>query len=215
MCIRDSTRYDSPFDLMMNTGDMPLFWNARTFVGFMWVTLKGRGKQFVSFLKAHPLARVGGGGAVRRNPESFGGMVYNTKTTTGFIGRDGVLRYARYRLQPADFDGNEDGAPDDFDRDHPWLQNPRRDETRDRNYLKKATRQQVNEEGKPLRYTLLLQLRDPPQGIRRPEWISSAVVWDEETFPFVPIADVVLDRALNYEESMLTWFDLGLSLIHI
>lgn len=202
-------RFKSPMDIMMNTGSMPLFWNARTFVGFMRASMAGKGKHYVPFLQRHRHAYYGGGESVRRNPETFGKMVYNTKTVTAFIGTDGMERYARYRLVPNPFDGVETGMPDEFDRTHAWLQNPYRDETRSRNYLKDATRTHL-EGGGTLTYTLQIQLRDKPRGPGpEPEWISSAIVWDEDRFPFTDVAHVEIDRAHDYEESMLTWFHLG------
>ncbi|MEQ9814737.1 MAG: hypothetical protein RLO50_18315 [Azospirillaceae bacterium] len=202
-------RFRSPLDIMMNTGNTPLFWNARTFVSFMRGSIAGKGKHYVPHLRRYPKAWYGGGDSVRRNPESFGRMVYNTKTVTGFIGTDQVERYARYRLIPDPFDGRETGLPDQFDRTHAWLQNPYRHETRNRNYLKDATRAHLDGGGR-LTYRLQIQLRDKPVGPGpEPEWISSAIPWDEERFPFMDVASIEIDRALDYEESMLTWFHLG------
>lgn len=145
---------------------------------------------------------------VRRDPESFGNMVYHTKNVSGFIGEDGVFRYARYRLIPDPWDGRELGLADDWDREHAWLQNPHQDERRHRNYLKDATRRLLDGGGK-LRYRLQIQLRDKPVDDSDAEWLSSAVPWDEGRFPYLDVAEVELDRALSYEESMLTWFHLG------
>ena len=202
-------QFDSPFDLMMNSGDMPLFWNARTFVEFMWVTLRGRGKQFVSYLKKYPVAQVGGGSAVRRNPDSFGDMVYQTKTALGFVGTDGVFRYVRYKIEPLGFEQPEGGLPDDFDRNHPWLQNPYRNEKRNRNYLKEQLRQRLNLDQEPLHYMLMMQLREKPVEALEPQWLSCAVPWDATETPWHSVAEIQMVRALNYERSMLTWFDMG------
>jgi hypothetical protein len=202
-------RRTSPMDILMNTGDMPLFWSARSFVEFMWASMAGKGKHYVPYLRKHPQAVRGGGISVRRDPESPHKMIYRTKTVFGFVGRDGQFRYARYRLVPEPFEGQESGAPDEWDRHHAWLQNPYPDEPRNRNYLKDATRTAIDS-GEVLRYTLQIQLRLPPPNDEiQPEWLSSAVPWDETVFPFVDLASLALDEALSYEESMLTWFDMG------
>ena len=202
-------RTKSPLDMLMNSGRMPLFWNARTFVEFMRVTMAGRGKHFVPYLRKRPLAAIGGGDSVRRDPDSFHRMVYHSQTVFGFVGIDGVYRHVRYRLLPQPFDGIESGAPDDFDRAHPWLQNPAADETRSRNYLKDSTREAIAA-GQVLRYRLQLQLRLPPPDDQiGADWLSSAVPWDEKVFPWQELAELELDEALSYEESMLSWFDLG------
>lgn len=203
-------RFDSPLDLMMNSGDVPLFWSARTFWGFMKGTMGGRGKGWVPYLRAHPQAIVGGADSVRRDPESFAGMVYNTKTCLGFVGDDGVYHYARYRLEPADFDGHETGLPDEQDRATPWLQNPYPDETRSRNYLKDELLERLDTEGVAVEYMLKIQLRRRPslKG-PEPEWVTSEYPWDETAHPWHDVARVTLTEALGYEESMLTWFDMA------
>ena len=38
-----------PFDFLMNSGRVPLFWNVRSLVEFMRVTIAGRGKYFVPY----------------------------------------------------------------------------------------------------------------------------------------------------------------------
>ena len=201
-------RTKSPMDILMNSGEVPLFWSARTFVEFMRVSMAGKGKHYVPYLRKHPQAAYGGGDSVRRDPDSPHEMKYQTKTVFGFVGLDGVYRYARYRLVPVPFDGQESGAPDDWDRSHAWLQNPYRNERRNRNYLKDATRAALSS-GQVFHYKLQIQLRlPPPDDEIQPEWISSAVPWDETAFPYVDLADVEVHKALTYEEIMLTWFDM-------
>ena len=74
----------SPLDLLMNTGRWPLFWNARTFMQFMRRSIQGKGKHYTPYLKQHPVARMGGGDSVRRDPDTPHRMVYRTQTTSGF-----------------------------------------------------------------------------------------------------------------------------------
>lgn len=202
------SRSKSPLDILMNTGRMPLFWNARTFVQFMRRSMAGKGKEYVPYLRAHPPAAIGGGDGVRRDPVSPHRLIYQTQTTSGFIGLDKVFRYARYRLVPVPFDGEESGLPDDWDRNHAWLQNPLRDETRNRNYLKDATRELLAS-GEVMHYMLQIQLRlPPPDDTLQPEWIAADVPWDESMFPYMNLAELDVLEALSYGESMLTWFDL-------
>ncbi len=201
-------RFDSPLDLMMNSGDVPLFWDARTFVGFMFGTMAGRGKGWVPYLRAHPQAMRGGADSVRRDPETFARMVYNTKTCLGFVGDDGVFRYVRYRLRPQPFDGHETGLPDAEDRAHPWLQNPYPDETRNRNYLKDEIRRRLDVDREPVRYMLQIQLRVRPP-TPEPEWTTSQYPWDDSVHPWHDLAEITLTEALDYEEANLTWFDMA------
>jgi arachidonate 5-lipoxygenase len=203
------TRGKSPLDLLMNTGRLPLFWNARTFMQFMRRSIAGKGKHYVPYLKKHPQAAIGGGDSVRRDPVSLHKLVYQTQTSFGFIGRDGVFRYCRYRLVPVPFDGVETGLPDEFDRNHAWLQNPLPDETHNRNYLKDATRQAL-EAGEVMRYKLQIQLRlPPPDSTIQPEWIAAIVAWDEQAFPYLDLADLEVTEAMSVRESNVTWFDIS------
>lgn len=201
-------RGESPFDLLMNTGDVPLFWNARTFFSFMKGTMGGRGKNWLPDLRENPQALRGGADSVRRNPESFSGMVYNSQACFGFVGIDGIYRYVRYRLQPVDFDGNEMGTPGADDLSHPWLQNPLEHETRNRNYLKDQMTHRLNGEHRPVNYVLRAQLRQRPS-VGDPDWISSAYPWNETDHPFQDVAVVTLTEALDHDEAQLTWFDIG------
>ncbi len=203
-------RFESPFDVMMNSGDVPLFWSARTFWQFMKGTMAGRGKGWVPYLRSHPQAIVGGADSVRRDPDTFAQMVYNTKTCLGFIGDDGVYRYARYRLRPADFDGKETGLPDGQDRAMPWLQNPYPEETRSRNYLKDELISRLNIEGRAVEYMLQIQLRRRPGPDQpEPEWVTSEYPWDDSVHPWHDVAVITLTEALDYTEAMKTWFDMA------
>ena len=202
-------RIKSPMDILMNSGNVPLFWSARTFMGFMWTSMRGRGKRYVPYLKSHPQGAYGGGDSVRRTPDKVDNIVYNSKTVFGFVGEDGVYWYVRYRLKPLPFDGEQSGMPDDFDRTHAWLQNPREDEVLNRNYLKDSVRERLAN-GETFHYMLQIQMRlPPPDDYILPEWISSAVPWDETRFPFNDLAELTVDEALSYEESQMTYFDMG------
>lgn len=201
-------RIESELDIMMNSGAVPLFWNARTFLEFMFGTMGGRGKAWVPYLRSHPQALVGGADSVRRNPDTFARLVYNTQTCLGFVGVDGVYRYVRYRLIPHPWDGTETGLPDAEDRAHPWLQNPYLDEGRTRNYLKDEIRHRLEVDHEAVHYMLQIQLREKPPG-PDPEWVTSEYPWDESPHPWHDLADVVLDKALDYREAMLTWFDMA------
>jgi hypothetical protein len=77
------TRFESPLDILMNTGTVPLFWSARAFAGFTARSIAGKGKFYVGYLRRHPQAALGGGDSVHHAPESFGSMVYHTKTVSG------------------------------------------------------------------------------------------------------------------------------------
>lgn len=202
--------FESPLDLMMNSGDVPLFWSARTFLSFMFGTILGRGKHWVPHLRKYPQSLVGGAVSVRRNPTSFTEMSYQTKTCFGFIAADGGRYYCRYRLIPwAGWDPKtETGLPDAADAASPWLQNPFADETRGRNYLKDELAERIDDAHKDARYRLQIQLRPWLEG-PEPQWVSSQWPWDEETAPWIDLAEIELTEVLDYYEAMMTWFHMG------
>ncbi len=197
-------RKTSPLDLLMNSGELAIFWSARSFVGFMKGTIAGRGKNWTPYLSTHPMAAAGGRDGMRRDPTSIGSIVYNSQTCFGLIDSDDVFHYVRYRLWPLSFE--PDGTPTPDDLLHPWFQNPLPDETRDRNYLKDAAIERLR--GGTIEFMLQIQPRRKPPG-PDPEWVTAQYVWDDTVHPWCDVAHIVLDEALPYEESMLTAFDIG------
>jgi len=196
-------RRTSPLDLLMNSGELAIFWSARTFVGFMKGTIAGRGKNWTPYLAAHPMAAAGGRDGMRRDPTSVGSIVYNSQTCFGLIDVDDTYHYVRYRLVPLSF--APDGTPDADDLEHPWFQNPLPDETRDRNYLKDAVVEQLRDAR--IEFMLQIQPRRRPPG-PDPQWVTAQYVWDETAHPWHDVARIELDEALDYEESMRTAFQL-------
>ena len=199
------TRFESPFDMLMNTGRVGLFWDARTFMQFAKTTTQGKGKFFVSYLNKQPQALVGGGESSRRNPSSFTALSYHSQTCFEYSDTSGKRYYARYRLIAPDWPGHDSGALEKWWADHNWLQNPYPDETRTRNYLKNELRERLAEG--TVEYLLQVQVRRRPPG-PDPFWVTAEYDWDEEVTPFHDLAHVTLTEALDYEEAMLTWFDL-------
>ena len=57
-------------------------------------------------------------------------------------------------------------------------------------------------------YRLQIQLRERPPGPDR-QWVSAEYEWHESVVPWHDLAHVTLEAALDYDEAMLTWFDLG------
>ena len=134
-------------------------------------------------------------------------MSFNSQTCYEFLDTDGVRYYCRYRLIPAaDWSEPETGALAQWWRDHNWLQNPYPNEERTRNYLKDEYRARL--ENGSVSYRFQIQVRQPPPG-REPEWTTAEYEWFEEVTPWHDVAVLTIDEALDYNESMLTWFDLG------
>lgn len=215
--------FHSPFDMLMNTGEVGLFWNGKTFIDFAKMTNR-HGKFFVPYLRKYPQALYGGGRSSRRNPGSFTDLSYHSQTCYGYVSVDGTYYYVRYRLVATDWEQrlrkrgdvfDDDRHPDkemepgelaDWWADHNWLQNPYPDEQRSRNYLKDEIADRIERDGK-VEYRLQVQLREKPPGPER-QWVSAKYEWYDDVVPWQDIAIVTLTGVCSYEENQLTWFDL-------
>jgi arachidonate 5-lipoxygenase len=222
--------FHAPFDMLMNTGEVGLFWNGKTFIDFARMTNR-HGKFFVPYLQKYPQALYGGGRSSRRNPRSFTDLSYNSQTCFGYISVDGTYYYVRYRLigmdwerqkkeweaekKKTDAEKQASAAPDQFQEegalsewwaDHNWLQNPYPEEERSRNYLKDELAARLEGDG-TVQYKLQIQLRKKPPGAER-QWVSAKYEWYDDVVPWRDIAIVTLTDVCTHEENMLTWFDL-------
>lgn len=191
------TDFESPLDLLMNSGETAPFYDAWTFVQFMYLTVRGRNPHAVRYMKKYPLAARGVQVSLRRDPESFARMSYYSKTPFLFDAHDGVLRYVKFRLLP-EHDGPESGIPDATSLQRPWEQQPLPGETRSQNYLKDEYRSRVEREG--ARYHLQLQLHQSDSGDLREVVLNASIAWDDETHPWYDLATVEIDEVLSYED---------------
>lgn len=196
--------YDSPLDLMMNSGDAGPFEDAYTFLQFMWATIRGRDPYIVPYLKRYPEELAGIRGALRY-PESYTRLRYHSKTPLAFRAADGVDYYIKFRLLPEDREQGH-GRATEAELECLWRQLIRPGETRSRNYLKDDLAARIARG--PIRYHLELQLHR-----RRPDddraILNCVQPWDEDTHPWVPLAEVSLDRALDYRTGQRMWFHIA------
>ena len=197
--------FQSPFDIEMNTGERSVFWSAASFLKF---GAMGKGKWGVSeveFLRKYPEGEVGIIKGLRRNPTSFYNMHYFSKTPFYFIGKDGIKRYAKYRVMPAD---NEDETG--------IIQNPSEEdlpnqrilpfETRGRNYLKYEYEDRVKKQS--LSYRMSIQLRTASDD-DDPEIFNNMVPWNDTIFPWCDLAFIEINKTLDWKESTLTTFSVN------
>lgn len=189
--------YASPLDLLMNTGETAPFFDAWTFVQFMYLTVRGRDPYAIPYLNKYPLCARGIQVSLRRNPASFTQLYYYSKTPFEFRANDGRLRYVKFRLVPEDR-GPETGQPSEEDVETPWDQKALPGETRSPNYLKRELRERLGQG--PVRYHLQLQLHEPDAGDVRELLLNPCIGWDEQTHPWMDLAEVTLDEALPFEK---------------
>ena len=196
---------DSPLDLELNTGTMSLFWSARNFIEF--VSNKHprvNGLDYSHYYDKHPRGLLAAMDGIRKEPSSFAQLYYHSQCPMRFVGKDGVLRYVKYRLVPGDR-GPESGrmTPEEL-RDR-WSE----DATDGRlgpNYLKEELASRLSRG--PVSYHLQLQLHTPQPGESQ-EIFNSNVPWDEATHPYMDLATVELQSVLPREESVRMRFSMG------
>lgn len=208
-----NSRGKSPLDLMMNTGDTPIFYNVRSFIAFakafrsMPTDTNGeefRGVNYIPYMQKYPGCIVGFKSGLRTNPSSYSQLYYYSEIAQEYHARDGKRRYVKFRIVPEDR-GAETGLLSEQELRTPWVQGRRMGDTRSRNYLKDEFRERVSTRG--VVYWLQLQLHEWRDGDTEVVW-NPLVRWDESTHPWMDVARIELSRVESYAEDRLTFFSL-------
>ena len=197
--------FDSPFDLEMNTGATSLFWSAASFMQFARFRKQQYGVEYRNYYRKYPDGLKGAEIALRRNPTSFHNLRFYCKTPFLFVGSDGVKRYAKYRARPHD-NQPETGINKDPSEWDTCNQRILPHETRSRNYLKDEYADRVKANG--ARYVMEIQVREAAVD-EDPEIFNNMVAWDESDYPWHPLAEITIDRVLDWTSSNLTSFSLN------
>jgi len=197
--------FHSPFDLELNTGQRSAFWSAASFFKFGAMGKEKWGVSEVEFLRKYPDGEFGIVKALRRNPTSFYNMHYFSKTPFYFIGKDGIKRYAKYRVMPADGEP-ETGIINDPSEEDLANQRILPFETRGRNYLKYEYEERVKKNH--LRYLMSIQLRTACDD-DDPEIFNNMVPWNDQIFPWQDLALIHIEKTLDWKESTRTTFSVN------
>jgi len=196
----------SPFDMLMNNGTATPFWNMDTFKQFMSAKMKGGRTSLIDFFRRNPRCYMNVRDAVRRDPESFANLFYHSQIPLEFHAADGVRRYAKFRLIPADRDEEFDGLPTLDDLRKPWFQEAVSNEARGRNYLKDEYRERLRQSH--VQYRFQIQLLDWADHDDRDYELNSLYPWDETECPWRELADVTITDAQNHAEGNMSLFTL-------
>lgn len=195
--------FESPLDLEMNTGKISLFWSASNFLEFTG----GRSEEPLPYRKyydKYPRGLLAAKDGIRRHPSSFAEMRYHTQTVQYFIGIDGVQRYVKFRLIPAE-DIPESGVIPMEELVSFWSEKRDPSETRSRSYLKKEYAERLARG--PVKYRLQLQLHTPGPD-DTDEICNCNVDWDEATHPYMDVAIVEIHRMLSLKDEANAIFSL-------
>ncbi len=201
----DDSRFRSPLDLEMNTGEKSIFWSAANFLFFVWNRREKDGIQYKEYYQKRKRGFTGAQVSGRYHPVSFAFMEYHSKTPTLFTSENGDDYYAKYRLIPAHH--VIDGAPVPEDRlQKVYDQRVDQDETRSVNYLVNEYKTRVN--NGLVSYHLQMQLHRPLKG-EGDQIFDSWIAWNDQKHPWMDVAEISVDEILPYEESLKMGFNIG------
>jgi hypothetical protein len=197
--------WKSPFDIEMNSGVVSLFWNAVSFLKFGKLRQEKWGVEYQDYNRKYPDGLKGSQAAGRRHVSSFHNVHYYCKTPFLFLGKDGIKRYAKYRVLPYD------PEPETGIETHPsdWDQCNQRvlpHETRGRNFLKYEYQDRIARQG--AKYRMQVQTKQA-QDDENPEVFNNMVVWDEDSHPWQDLAVIEITKTLDWNDSTLTSFSVN------
>jgi len=199
------SRWKSPLDLELNSGPRGIFWNAVSFFKFGSMKNQKHGVQYVEYMKHYPDGVKAAELSLRRNPTSFNNLHFYSQTPFLFIGKDGLKRYAKYRVLPF-HEEPETGRAYNLTSFDICNQRILPHETRGRNYLKYEYEDRVKNQ--KARYRLQIQLHTAREADSE-EIFNNMILWNEQTHPWHELAHFNIDTILDWKESTLTSFSLN------
>lgn len=197
--------FRSPFDIEMNAGPTTLFWSALSFLKFGAMKKEKWAIAYVEYIRRYPEGVKGSIGALRRDPTSYTTMIYYCKTPFLFIGNDGIKRYAKYRVIPANGEPETGLQVDPCEYEMP-NQRVAPHNKNGRNYLKHEYEDRVKREG--AHYTLQIQLLTAHDD-EDPEVFNNMILWDEKIYPWHDLANFSITETLDWKESTLSTFSVN------
>jgi len=187
--------FDSPLDLIMNTGRVQPFWKIPSFLmGVMCAAFQTPGRWVYQHL--FPLAKRNVIIGSRRAPETYTQMEYYAALSFGFHARDGVERLCRFRVIPHDR-GEETGLPDAIDKLYPWRDNRRRGEPKCKDHLIREYRNRIDDGDTPA-YWLQMQVHELAREDTN-QIYSIAHEWVPESHPWMDVGEIQINSALPPE----------------
>ncbi|MEB3198390.1 MAG: hypothetical protein VKP62_14415 [Candidatus Sericytochromatia bacterium] len=211
---------ESPFDMIFNSGTQGPLWSVDSFVRFSKSRLASRPEvgdfaaqgRLMDELPAYYISWIE---SVREAPDSYADLVYTSQVVFPYEGRDGRLRYCRYRLRRPDL-GQESGLPDAARQAQVWNMQRNPEDDRPTDYLRQEWQTRLRQG--PVDYMLQIQVREPADGDTQ-ELLHLNRPWDEARHPWRDLAHIRLEAAMTPEETDRTTFTLahqppGLGIFH-
>lgn len=194
--------FESPLDVLMNSGPTSAFWDLKSFMDFSIARSRSSEHDWEAekqWMRQSPAGYIGTIDAVRHAPESYTAMSYYSKIAFPFKARDGRTRYAKFRILPADLREESGLMSIDMQR-QPWVQCRQPDDTRPEDYLRHEYRERLANE-KTIEYSLQIQVRDWDVESDTFEFFNMNRLWDESSWPWLDLARVRIREVLPAEVS--------------
>ncbi|XP_078369935.1 allene oxide synthase-lipoxygenase protein-like [Oculina patagonica] len=181
---------ESPCDLVMGTGPTTPLWSDQAIFDAVRAKVSGDLKTYLLLGPDHLAANIGG---LRQKPDSFYDQRYYSEVIFDFKALDGVKRYVRFRLMPAD-GSPETGLLSEEVQWQPWVSERSPTETLPMDYLKREYRERITRGS--LEYKLQLQLHEAKDD-DLPTTLQVGREWDESTHPWLDLADIKMTSLLS------------------
>lgn len=194
------TEFDSPLDILMNTGAIAAFWNLDTFMVFVEarrVSTETNWDAQKEWLHQYPAAYISTVESVRTYTNSYTDLLYWTKIAYPFKARDGRTRYAKYRIIPAGLT-KEGGMPTIEVQKRAWWQARDPNDTRPQNMMQQEYKDRLKRG--PQEYSLQIQLWDWDEDRDSVEVFNLCRYWNEDEHPWLDLAQVKISEALPDKE---------------
>ena len=200
------SQFESPLDVIMNSGATAAFWSFSSFMAFVDGRMKCTEENWEGqreFMRLLPTAYLGTIESVRVAPSSWDDVTYYSKIAFPFRARDGVTRYCKYRAIRCGLE-HESGLVGDSIQQQPWVQCRQPNESKPVSYLVDEYNSRLS--AGPIVYKLQIQIRDW-QSDDTAEFFNLSRYWDETQYPWRDLADVIVESPLDESETdrMAMW----------
>ncbi|XP_068703458.1 allene oxide synthase-lipoxygenase protein-like [Montipora foliosa] len=193
---------ESPLDIIMSTGRSAVFSNVQSINDALHAKRSGDLRGYLLKTPDILAANIDG---LRRAPKSFVDQRYYSQVILGFKAFDGIERYVRFRLIPAD-GTPETGLLSEEDQRNIWNLSKDPSEIKIKDYLKHDFREMLYRG--PVKYKLQLTLHIP-RSDDPPEILNTSRYWDEAVHPWLDVADVKMGVFLSPEVTEKLHFNPG------
>jgi hypothetical protein len=193
-------------DIIMGTGATVPFWSLSSLLTF--AKYRGRVKEDnwasqKTWLMESPTAFISAIEAIRLAPKSYTKMSYYSAIPYGIKGTD---EFVKFRVMPVDMD-RESGLLTPEQQRKIWNQGRLDGNDKPQQYLADEYKERIEE--KPIRYVVEAQFRTLNKEHDTQEFFNLSRYWNDEAYPWEPIAKLSVDKVLSDDRTEKLTFWLG------